>query len=137
MICIDTNIWIYLFDSGLPEHEKVRPVMERALRNEDIFTNTVIQLEIMHYLSRQIADSHVESFLDLEGVTTAGVSHEEVHHATKLLKDYGQVGIGGRDACILASMERNNVSELWTHDTALKQMSEELSWLTTYDPVTG
>ncbi len=42
----------------------------------------------------------------------------------KLFQRYFHTGIGGRDATILASMERYRIKELLTHDEAFKRIDK-------------
>lgn len=53
------------------------------------------------------------------------------------LADYSHVGIGGRDASLVATMERHDVTELWTHDAGLKRLGDRLNWLSVEHPATG
>jgi predicted nucleic acid-binding protein len=47
------------------------------------------------------------------------------------LKRYSHLGIGGRDATILAFMRKFGVKKIMTHDSALKKVD----WLEVADPV--
>ncbi|MFC6756476.1 MULTISPECIES: type II toxin-antitoxin system VapC family toxin [Haloarcula] len=137
MYCLDANIWISYFDESLDEHEAVREPVDDVLQNEPIFTTTVLQMEVVHYLSNQLADSGetVDRFLRLSNVTTADLTERDVAAGANLLETHAQSGIGGRDATVLAAMERHDVSRLWTHDEGLKRLGDSLGWLTVTDPV--
>jgi len=137
MYCLDANIWVYFFDTGLDEHDRVREPIGEVLDDDPVFTTTVLQMEVVHYLSNQLADSDaaVERFLGLEDVTVADLTGEDVDRAATLLADHDGAGIGGRDATVLAAMERHDVERLWTHDEGLKQLGDRLDWLTVADPV--
>ncbi|QPV61741.1 type II toxin-antitoxin system VapC family toxin [Halosimplex litoreum] len=137
MYCLDANVWIYFLDADLDEHETVRDDVAEVLRSRPLFTTTVLQMEVVHYLTNQLADSerHVERVLSIEDSTVAELRPADVKRAAKLLAEYDQSGIGGRDATVLAAMERHGVGRLWTHDDALKRMDDCLDWLTVTDPV--
>jgi len=137
MYCIDANVWIYYFDDALGEHSAVREPMENALRSEPIFTTTVLQMEVVHYLTNQLADSGetVNRFLRLSNVTTADLTESDVAVGANILATHPQSGIGGRDATVLAAMDRHDVSRLGTHDEGLKPLGDRLDWLTVTDPV--
>ena len=137
MYCLDANVWIYYFDDGLDEHGAVRSPVSDLLSDEPIFTTTVLQMEVVHYLTNQLADSEtvVDRFLRLSNVTTADLTHSDVAASADLLETHTQAGIGGRDATVLAAMERHDVSRLWTHDEGLKRLGERLDWLRVTDPV--
>ncbi|MFI5421431.1 MAG: hypothetical protein ACHQ1H_10735 [Nitrososphaerales archaeon] len=50
-----------------------------------------------------------------------------------MLKRYFHLGLGGRDATILAMLHRTGEKKLMTHDEALKKVD----WLKTTDPVSS
>ena len=53
--------------------------------------------------------------------------------AIDMLKRYAHLGLGGRDATILALMSRAKIKKIMTHDEALKKVE----WLEPVDPVSG
>ncbi len=57
MIFIDSNMWCYYFDKRLPEHEQVLDIMRKTLTSEEIVCNTLIVLEVAHYLVRHFSES--------------------------------------------------------------------------------
>ena len=138
MYCLDANVWIYFLDADLDEHDAVRDDVADVLRSRPLFTTTVLQMEVVHYLTNQLADSErqVERVLSIEDSTVAELRSADVKRAAELLAEYDQSGIGGRDATVLAAMERHGVERLWTHDEALERMDDRLDWLTVTDPVT-
>ena len=137
MHCFDANVWIYYFDQTLAENEVVTPVLTPILEDEPLFTTTVLQMEVVHYLHTQHSQSNqlIDRFLDLEDVLVAGLTQRDVETATDILREYPHSGIGGRDATVLAAMDRHDVSRLWTHDSGLKRIATELAWLDVTDPV--
>ncbi|WP_458190769.1 type II toxin-antitoxin system VapC family toxin [Haladaptatus sp. NG-WS-4] len=137
MYCLDANIWIYYLDAGLDEHSVVRDSISELLANQPLFSTTVLQMEVVHYLSKQLAESSdaTEHFLSLEDMLVADLTRSDVVTATELLEDHANTGIGGRDATIIAAMRRHDITELWTHDTGLKRLHDRLDWLTVVDPV--
>jgi predicted nucleic acid-binding protein len=137
MYCLDANVWVYFFDSGLDEHERVRDAVTTILAEEPVFTTTVLQMEVVHYLTKQLAESEssVDRFLRLDDVTVAELTTGDVDRAATLLADHDQTGIGGRDGTVLAAMERHDVERLWTHAEGLKRLEDRLDWLTVTDPV--
>lgn len=137
MYCLDANVWVYFFDSGLDEHDSVRPTVTPVLSDEPLFVTTVLQMEVVHYLTNNLRDSDgaVDRFLALEDTTVAELTESDVDRAVGLLDAYPETGIGGRDATVLAAMERYDVSRLWTHDESLKRLGDRLDWLSVTDPV--
>ena len=139
MYCLDANVWIYFLDAELEEHTAVHDAVAAVLEHEPLFTTTVLQMEVVHYLTNQLADSEepVDTFLSIEDTTVAALRPDDVERAGTLLADYPHSGIGGRDATVLATMERHDVSRLWTHDEALLRLGDRLDWLDVTDPVTA
>lgn len=137
MIAVDANVWVYYFDARLAEHEAVRPWLRDALAERTLFVNTAIQMEVIHYFANQLEDTeaYTEWFLSLDGLVVTDLEQRDVSRAGELLVSHPHVGIGGRDASLVAAMERREVDELWTHDTGLKRLGERLDWLAVTDPV--
>jgi predicted nucleic acid-binding protein len=137
MYCLDANIWIYYLDETLSEHDAVSEPVSDILTDEPLFTTTVLQMEVVHYLQNQLADSQhaIDQFLHLEDVTTVELTQNDVAAAAEILRDHPDTGIGGRDATVVAAMDRNGLTELWTHDGGLKRLEGSLDWLTVVDPV--
>lgn len=137
MLCVDANVWVYYFDSRTDEHEAVKPRMVEALGDRPLFCNTAIQMEVVHYFANQFVETgpYVDRLLGLEGLTVADLTEQDVERAGDVLQAHPHVGIGGRDASLVAAMERRDVGELWTHDAGLKRLGDRLDWLTVEDPV--
>lgn len=133
MITIDANLWIYYIDRGLPEHDRVRPEI-RALLGTPLLTNTTLQMEVAHYLTRRFGPVQggalLDAFLAIPFRVDA-LDEDAGRRAMELLKRHAHLGIGGRDATILAAMQRHGSTELWTHDDALKRVPG----VTVSDPV--
>ncbi|QSG03804.1 type II toxin-antitoxin system VapC family toxin [Natranaeroarchaeum sulfidigenes] len=137
MYCLDANIWVYYLDADLQEHQFVRSEVADLLRSEALFTTTVIQMEVIHYLSNQVANSEstVARFLNLEGTAVAPLTTDDVRRANEILNAHQNTGLGGRDATILAAAERRDVTELWTHDTDMKRVADDSLDIGVHDPV--
>lgn len=137
MHCLDANVWIYYLDADLDEHAAVADSVSGVLADQPVFTTTVLQMEVVHYLSTQLADSHeaIDRFLRLENTTVAELTRADVSTAAGLLRRHDGTGIGGRDATVVAAMDRHDVTELWTHDAGLERLGDRLDWLTVVDPV--
>lgn len=137
MIALDANVWIYYLDAEVDEHERVREPVRRVLRHRRVFANGVVPLEVVHYLSNRRRDSErfVRQFLGTDDVEVEPVGLATVRRADELLDAHPHVGVGGRDASLVAAMERRGVAELWTHDGGLKRLGGRLDWLGVTDPV--
>lgn len=138
MHCLDANVWIYYLDADLAEHDDVTDRIDGLVRSQPLFVTTVLQMEVLHYATNQMDDSRtlLETFFSGEDVTVSDLTSADVERAAELLAAHEHAGIGGRDATVLAAMERHDVSRLWTHDEGLKRMDDRLDWLDVADPVT-
>ena len=134
MLIIDSNIWAYYFDEDAAEHDFVVDDVEEALRSERIAINTVIIIEVAHFLIKNlgplIGRNKLSIFLSFP-FRIVDLNYELTLRALDLLAKYSHLGIGGRDATILATAETLNINEIMTHDEAFKR----IEWLKTIDPV--
>ncbi|RLI09083.1 hypothetical protein DRO42_05195 [Candidatus Bathyarchaeota archaeon] len=131
MIFIDTNIWCYYFDARLPEHEYVIEPLRNTLKSEEIIVNTVIVMEVAHYLTRNLdekeAKEKIESFINLRNMKIVDFDKALVTLALELLTRYAKSNrLGGRDSTILASLDRLKIKTLFTHDQNLKDLAQKL-----------
>lgn len=136
MIIIDSNIWAYYFDEDAPEHRSVIKPLEKTLQSEGVIINTVIIFEVAHFLIRNlgpmIGGESLSTFLRFP-FTIVDLDYALTLRAIKLLKRYSQLGIGGRDATILATAEFLEINRILTHDEAFKR----IEWLEVIDPITS
>ena len=51
---IDSNIWCYYFDRSSQEHETVSECLEQILDEGSVAINTVVAMEVAHYLIKNI-----------------------------------------------------------------------------------
>lgn len=135
MILVDSNIWIHYFDANTKEHGRVKANLPRILGEEDLLMPTVVQLEVVHYLVRQLgakARDAVDTFLaqasEVEPLT-GGI----VVESSQLLLAHHKAGIGGRDASLLVMAKRHGAS-LLTNDTDLAKVAKTMG-LSVTNPV--
>ena len=86
---------------------------------------TVIQMEVAHFLVRQLGPvGGLDKLATLLAYPFEVDALDEplVHDALAHLQRHAHLGVGGRDATLLASMARRGSTELWTHDAALKRV---------------
>jgi uncharacterized protein len=133
ILTIDTNIWAYFFDRDSPEHKNVAKAVEKALKTEKIAINTVIIMELAHYLVKNLGpvngSEKLSSFLSYPFVVL-DLNYASTLEAVEMLKRYSHLGIGGRDATILALMKEIGTKKIMTHDEALKKVD----WVEAVDP---
>jgi len=134
MLIVDTNVWAYYFDRDCPEHRSVVGPLEKALESEQIAVNTVIVMELAHFLVKNLGPvaggEKLGLFLRFP-MAVFDFDYRSALDAVEMLKRYSHLGIGGRDATLLAMMSRAKATKIMTHDGALKKVD----WLQTVDPV--
>jgi len=133
VLAIDSNIWAYSMDSTTPEHRRAARAVDRALEG-DVLVNTVIQIEVAHYLVKRLGAVAGKEAADLFltfPLTVDGLDPALLRDALRLLARYSDVGIGGRDASLLASMEKHGIARILTHDATFRRVD----WVEVVDPV--
>ncbi len=138
MLFIDSNIWCYYFDQRLPEHVRVRDVMREIIKSEEIACNTVIVMEVAHYLVRhfteKIARKKIEVFVNLSNIDIADFNRQLLSETVETLLAYAYTeGLGGRDATVIASMKLQNIKKIVSHDDIFKRLANKLE-LEVIDP---
>jgi predicted nucleic acid-binding protein len=127
MILIDSNIWAYYFDVSLPEHQKVIKPLETALKKKHAAVNATIAVETLHYLVKRLGplegNKKGNIFLNY-GMPLYEIDEEIVELTLTKLSEFTHLGIGGRDATILATMSLEGIHNLMTHDQAFKRVPE-------------
>ena len=127
MIFIDSNIWAYYFDASFPEHKMVIKPVETALKKNQAIVNATIVMETLHYLVRRLGPLEGEKkgriFLSY-GMPLYELNEEILELTLTKLSEFTHLGIGGRDASILATMTLEGISRLMTHDQAFKRVPE-------------
>lgn len=131
MIFVDTNIWCYYFDARLPEHKHVKEAMRNTLKSGEVIINTVIVIEVAHYLTRNLdeaeAKEKVESFINLRNMKVVDFDKALLTISLEYLTRYAKSDrLGGRDSTILASLDRLTIETLFTHDQNLKSLAQKL-----------
>ncbi|MDG6975937.1 MAG: type II toxin-antitoxin system VapC family toxin [Nitrososphaerota archaeon] len=133
MLTIDTNIWAYYLDDQSPFHARVAPQVEAALKTQQIAINTVIVMEVSHFLVKNLGPvegaEKLAAFLGFP-FSVVDFDYRSALDAVEMLKRYSHLGIGGRDATILGMMGRLKMTGIMTHDDALKKVD----WLEAVDP---
>jgi predicted nucleic acid-binding protein len=138
MLFVDSNIWCYYFDQRLPEHVTVRDAMREIIKSEQIACNTVIVIEVAHYLVRhfteKIARKKIETFINLTNIDIADFNRQALNQTieTLLAHTYTE-GLGGRDATVIASMKLQNIKKIVSHDDIFKRLANKLD-LIVIDP---
>jgi predicted nucleic acid-binding protein len=134
MILIDSNIWNYYFDKSSREHEYVIRPLEEFIEKEDIVINTVIVMEVSHFLIKNLGATKgkekIEIFLELP-LRIIDFDFSLMKESLEMLCKYSHLGIGGRDSTILATLKKVNCKKIFTHDKSFKK----IKWLKVFDPI--
>jgi predicted nucleic acid-binding protein len=134
MLIVDTNIWAYYFDRDSPEHRFVVGPVEKALRTDQIAINTIIIMEVAHFLIKNLGPVDGGEKLGVFLRFPLAISEFDYRGAldsVEMLKRYSHLGVGGRDATVLALMSKSKIVRIMTHDEALKKVD----WLKATDPI--
>lgn len=138
LLFVDSNIWCYYFDARLPEHVRVRGAMREIIKAQEIACNTVIVMEVAHYLVRhfteKIARKKIEAFVNLSNIDVADFNRQLLSETVETLLAYANAeGLGGRDASVIASMKLQNIKKIVSHDDIFKRLANKLE-LEVIDP---
>ncbi len=127
MIFVDSNIWCYYFDASSKEHKKAAAAVDKYLKSDHIVLNTPILMEVAHYLIKNLGavegKAKLLRFLEFPS-TIIDLDFSQSRDAIDWLAKYTHVGIGGRDATILSSMNQTKTKRLLTHDKAFARVAE-------------
>lgn len=100
----------------------------KTLTSEEIVCNTLIVLEVAHYLVRHFREStarkKVEYFTNLSNLAIIDVDRQSLTQALESLIEHGYSdGLGGRDATVIATMKIKGIKTLISHDEVFKRLS--------------
>ena len=139
MIFIDSNIWCYYLDARLPEHGHVIEPLRDIIRDGEVAINTVVAMEVAHYLIRNLdqreARDRIDSFINLSSMDIVDFDKAMMTIALYYIMKFGKKeGPGGRDSTIIATVDRLKIETLLTHDKNLAAIAEKLG-IKTLDPI--
>ncbi|MFW9915260.1 MAG: type II toxin-antitoxin system VapC family toxin [Candidatus Thorarchaeota archaeon] len=133
MILIDSMLWIYNCDPHALEHSNVKQWLEGKegiIEKERILLSVIIPLETLHTLARVPNLDYMTAFnatmgiVGLENLQLLELDIPLMLESIDYLSKYHHLGIGGRDAVLLATMKRGEVQTLATHDKSLLRVHE-------------
>jgi predicted nucleic acid-binding protein len=138
---IDSNVWIYFFDSETPEHAAAEKATRGILQTDELILNTITAVEVAHYLARRLSGPELKTRMSalMRLVETEIVGFDDIllRETIDLLSQYtARYGLGGRDAAILATMTAYKVDRIVTQDKALKRVAVDLGF-SVVDPLAG
>ncbi|MBD3196997.1 MAG: PIN domain-containing protein [Candidatus Lokiarchaeota archaeon] len=139
MITIDSQIWIYYWDSNALEHPNTMNWMKGKNKNgilfkEKIILSSIIPIEIGHnlyrlaYLRKDLDNYRVQNLLlailSTENYQIVDIDGVLLVNTIQKMNKLTSLGIGGRDALILETMDRFNVSTIATHDKNILKLNK-------------
>jgi len=132
-------MWCYYFDQRLPEHGYVREPMREIIKTDEIACNTIIVIEVAHYLVRHFpakaALRKIEYFVNLENMKIVDFDRQMMMKALDSLVEYAYThGLGGRDATVIATLKKLRVKKLLSHDNIFKRLAAKLE-IEVVDPI--
>ena len=133
MIFVDSNIWCYYFDQRLPEHEHVREPMREIIKSEEIVCNTIIIMEVAHYLVRHFTEKaarkKIDFFINLRNMKIVDFDRQMLTKTLEHLLDHAYSdGLGGRDATIVATLNSEGITRIVSHDGIFKRLASKLAY---------
>ena len=141
MIFVDSNIWCYYFDQRVPEHKHVREPMREIIKSEEIACNTIIVMEVAHYIVRHFDEKNarkkIDFFINLRDMQISDFNKQMMQESLGSLLEYSYAdGLGGRDATIIATLKSQNIKRIITHDAVFKRLAAKLT-LEVTDPISN
>ena len=112
--------------------------MREIIRSEEILCNTIIIMEVAHYLVRHFTEKaarvKIEYFVNLRNMIIIDFNRQMMAESLEDLVEHAYAdGLGGRDATIVATMNSKNVRRIISHDKVFKRLATRLE-LEVIDP---
>jgi hypothetical protein len=99
--------------------------VRELILKEEILSNPSILLEVAHYfrlLPKEDLESLFNSLLGLSNLRLVEIDVELLKASISFLAKYAPLGIGARDATVLAAMDSTETKQIMTHDDVFKQL---------------
>jgi predicted nucleic acid-binding protein len=117
---------------------RVRDAVREIIKTQEIACNTVIVMEVAHYLVRhfteKVARKKIETFVNLINLEIADFNRQACNESVETLLAYAyNKGLGGRDASVITSMKLLNEKKIVSHDDIFRRLAKKLE-LEVIDP---
>lgn len=125
-VIVDTNIWLIYMMENSDLHEDIVPILERHLKDSQIFINTIIAMETLYFIIKKIGkEEGLKKFkLILRGnITICGFPKDQFFNLVDKLALQNVVSLKAFDTSILVTMEKYDISTIITHDQQFKSVS--------------
>jgi len=111
---------------GCKEHAKVVSYLDKILKQEQIIINTVVIIEVAHYLIKNLGFAGKEKVNILLNLPFKVIDfdYEQVKQSVNFLDKFSTTGtgIGGRDATLLAAMAKAGTNSIVTNDSSFNHI---------------
>jgi len=97
----------------------------RNIIQEGVLLNVVTLMEVAHYFRRLPKENFrrkLHTIQNLATLTIINLDLDLAELAFEQLMRYAEIGIGGRDSVILATMKATGVKRIATHDEVFKKI---------------
>ena len=126
-------MWCYYFDQRVPEHKQIRDPMREIIKSEEIACNTIIVIEVAHYLVRHFTEKtarrKIDFFINLRNMKIADFNRQAMTETLENLIEHAYTdGLGGRDATVITTMNSQNIKKIVSHDDIFKRLASKLKF---------
>jgi predicted nucleic acid-binding protein len=113
--------------------------MREIITSEEIACNTIIVMEVAHYIVRHFneksARKKIDFFINLRNMQISDFNRQMMQESLESLLEHSYAdGLGGRDATIIATLKSQNIRRIITHDAVFKRLAAKLA-LEVTDPL--
>jgi predicted nucleic acid-binding protein len=113
--------------------------MREIIKSEEIASNTIIVLEVAHYIVRHFTEKtarkKIDNFVNLKNMNISDFNRQIMTQTLENLTEHAYThGLGGRDATVIATMKAQNIKKIVSHDNIFKRLSDKLK-IEVIDPI--
>jgi predicted nucleic acid-binding protein len=117
----------------------VRGPIREIVKTEEITCNTIIVMEVAHYLVRHFpaktARKKIDYFVNLENLKIVDFNRQMMMEALENLVEHAYThGLGGRDATVIATLKLLHINKILSHDDIFKRLATKLP-IEAIDPI--
>lgn len=142
MIIIDSQLWIFYLDPLSKENPHVVLWFDGSqksgiLKTEEIGLSAIFPLEVAHtlykipHLNQELSEKMLLSLISIKNIQILELDQFIMLNALNHLRNFGNKGIGGRDAIIISTMDLHQINTIATHDKGILRLNH----LRRIDPV--
>jgi predicted nucleic acid-binding protein len=107
--------------------------MREIIKSEEIDCNTIVIMEVAHYLVRHFKEKScrkkIDFFINLRNMKIADFDRQMLTETLgHLLEHAYSDGLGGRDATIVATLNSEGITRIFSHDGVFKGLASKLAY---------